>query len=354
LGFTLIELLVVIAIIAILIALLLPAVQQAREAARRTQCRNNMKQIGLALHNYESAYKFFPQSAQNGANVRDIPGPAPFNGYASYMTPNCLAWRVMILPYLEQEALYNLFNMRGFQYGWAPINPSDICLTPIPGFYCPSDPTDQGGTFTPGGAPGGRTGSHGTNYSSMRCIARQSADKQSYASVDTSGTNTRPFKVTKNYQGNGGLPLQNLKFRDYTDGMSSTIIVTEKFRGKTFVTKRGTFTGVDSFDPNGAWTTGPFQNYTGNMCYFWAWENATCPNSAIRVPNDPRQDEITYMDNGAVSFSTISGASSPHVGGVFVLRGDAGVSFVSSNVSLTVWRATCTFSGGETSTLELN
>ena len=99
-GFTLIELLVVIAIIAILIALLLPAVQQAREAARRTQCKNNMKQLGLALHNYHDVYNAFPSgwiAVDNGVQ-------------SAHDGLNGAGWGTMILPYLEQSALYNQFN----------------------------------------------------------------------------------------------------------------------------------------------------------------------------------------------------------------------------------------------------
>jgi len=99
-GFTLIELLVVIAIIAVLIALLLPAVQQAREAARRTQCRNNMHQIGLALHNYHDAHGCFP-SGMVGILAKDGVGP-------TYMQLH--SWQVMLLPYLDESALYNAYN----------------------------------------------------------------------------------------------------------------------------------------------------------------------------------------------------------------------------------------------------
>src|SRR5882757_8514625 len=108
-GFTLIELLVVIAIIAVLIALLLPAVQQAREAARRTQCKNNMKQLGLALHNYESSVTMFPPNLVPGVN---------FN----YSAGN---WGVLayLSPYLDQSAVYNLMNLNAQTYAaTAPYN----------------------------------------------------------------------------------------------------------------------------------------------------------------------------------------------------------------------------------------
>jgi len=97
-AFTLIELLVVIAIIAILIALLLPAVQQAREAARRTQCKNNLKQMGLALHNYHDVYDRFP----NASMAADTPQP----GCSGWVLSRGWSWRVAILPYVEQANLY--------------------------------------------------------------------------------------------------------------------------------------------------------------------------------------------------------------------------------------------------------
>src|SRR5690242_1917599 len=109
-GFTLIELLVVIAIIAILIALLLPAVQQAREAARRTQCKNNLKQLGLALNNYETTHKGIPQSTPvmtgNGG------GATYGSGGASTAAPRTdWTWSAMLLPYIEQAPLYNTMNV---------------------------------------------------------------------------------------------------------------------------------------------------------------------------------------------------------------------------------------------------
>src|SRR6187200_2395721 len=113
-GFTLIELLVVIAIIAILIALLLPAVQQAREAARRTQCKNNLKQIGLALHNYHDTYMLFP-----AAHLDDLQGKPK------------LSWRVSILPYMDEAPRFNRYN---FSDTWDGASNAAL-LAPAPRTY---------------------------------------------------------------------------------------------------------------------------------------------------------------------------------------------------------------------------
>ena len=129
-GFTLIELLVVIAIIAILIALLLPAVQQAREAARRTQCKNNLKQFGLALHNYEGAFGVFPMT--NAQNYR--PNTQGFSAQAR------------LLPYMEQANLQNLldFTDYGFSGPFSALVPNPrfaaAFATPLQVMLCPSDP----------------------------------------------------------------------------------------------------------------------------------------------------------------------------------------------------------------------
>ncbi len=129
-AFTLIELLVVIAIIALLIALLLPAVQQAREAARRTQCRNNLKQIGLALHNYESAHNSFPPGW-----LWSAPGTVGSGGQGA-------TWCIFVLPYLEQSSLYNRLNFQQRLHD----NPAPYYVLtaydPV-AFSCPSSPRDS-------------------------------------------------------------------------------------------------------------------------------------------------------------------------------------------------------------------
>ena len=130
-GFTLIELLVVIAIIAILIALLLPAVQQAREAARRTQCKNNLKQIGLALHNYHDVNRAFP------------PGWVPqlsSTGAVSNTRRSSWAWSVFILPYIDQAPLFNQLTQTPVPvYPNFPVLPGDDLDRNLAAFTCPSD-----------------------------------------------------------------------------------------------------------------------------------------------------------------------------------------------------------------------
>ncbi|MFM7869824.1 MAG: DUF1559 domain-containing protein, partial [Planctomycetaceae bacterium] len=144
-GFTLIELLVVIAIIAILIALLLPAVQQAREAARRTQCKNNLKQIGLALHNYHDTHGRFPPTqimvAYMGANNTN---PQPRNH----------TWVSLVLPYLEQATLYSSINFSAAMHlngVYQTLSTGETIVSrKLPVLQCPSDPGFGGGISTHG------------------------------------------------------------------------------------------------------------------------------------------------------------------------------------------------------------
>src|SRR5438552_12589456 len=132
-AFTLIELLVVVAIIGMLVALLLPAVQQAREAARRTQCKNNLKQIGLALHNYHDSHLTFPPAYLVQPNVDAIMGTPNANG-DNGPGYTCL---FMLLPYLEQSNLYNAFNINLPSWHAANAKPA---LTPLSVYRCPTDP----------------------------------------------------------------------------------------------------------------------------------------------------------------------------------------------------------------------
>jgi len=161
-GFTLIELLVVIAIIAVLIGLLLPAVQAAREAARRAQCVNNMKQIGLALHNYHDVHNSFP------------PGAITFGGDPWNALSNQLNWRALILPQMEANNVYNSvnFNIQTTGDTGAGRNPGAMYtawMTVNNTWLCPSDGKNGNGMMPWGGSP---TAPNWINASSPRAIPR--------------------------------------------------------------------------------------------------------------------------------------------------------------------------------------
>ena len=142
-GFTLIELLVVIAIIAVLIALLLPAVQAAREAARRSQCVNNLKQIALAMQNYHSSINSFPPGGTNTSNVETPGSTGAWGNWSAFS---------MMMPYLEQQAVYNAYNFmvtnQGYGSGIDGMINSTATSTTINAFLCPSSPRLNGGNWT--------------------------------------------------------------------------------------------------------------------------------------------------------------------------------------------------------------
>ena len=196
-AFTLIELLVVIAIIAILVALLLPAVQSAREAARRSQCKNNLKQLGLALHNYHDSFNVLPANrmSRNGdprGGGFQVTGGTPHPGTGNAPRYATLGWTAMILPYIDQENLYNTIDMNGNPGvpAWesiignnAPASNVAARRTIIPGLLCPSNPQtplvrNQSGFADSwnNGLDGGRTdyvGSMGFSHSGHRDCPHQ-------------------------------------------------------------------------------------------------------------------------------------------------------------------------------------
>ena len=283
-GFTLIELLVVIAIIAILIALLLPAVQQAREAARRTQCRNNLKQIGLALHNYHDTHNVLP--------------PGYVQVYPS--ARNEATWVAFILPGLDQANRYNSFD---FNACWGCTGPTSQNFpgqsAPLPAFLCPSD------TQAP--------------------AAYDTYARGNYGASNGIGPLTSVPGYTVNPRGELGIFNGNsrVRFADIRDGTSNTAAVSEL---RTYAKSTTDFRGV-MFYPEGPFT---HHNYT--------------PNS--RIPDQTRTGWCTGTIDppctGAYAAfndrNMIYSARSLHTGGVHTLLADGSVRFVSENLNLQTWQ----------------
>ncbi len=297
-GFTLIELLVVIAIIAVLIALLLPAVQQAREAARRSQCRNNLKQIGLALHNYHDAMSMFPIGTRHS-----------FWGTA----PN---WRVPVLPYMDQAPLYNKLSFGASFLGTSGSSNPNYALSGIllPAFMCPSNtmPNPQDSTNT-------------SNF-----------QVHDYIGIAGSTTDTRAGMThVPAYGGtitrNGMLiPNQAVNVRDCTDGTSNTLIVSEisaliangDYRSRYY----GGWGGA-AFDDAGTGGA-PINQWTPASCANCFMTGVTAIRYAINSKSPGTGANCPYCCNLILT--------SNHVGGVHVLLSDGAVRFVSENINATV------------------
>jgi prepilin-type N-terminal cleavage/methylation domain-containing protein len=297
-GFTLIELLVVIAIIAILIALLLPAVQQAREAARRTQCKNNMKQIGLAIHNYHDTFDSFP-----------------VGNYPNY-TGN---WRIGILPYIDQSTMFNRitftpnpadFNAWGGTFG---INAPVFRGTLVPAFNCPSSTLPRNSTLG--------TMNNFDNAQTMDYVGiAGGVDELAPNRWDPSGLGLCTDVV---YSGrmchNGLLPaLRHKKMRDATDGSSNTMLVGEQ---------SGMLGGTDvRANYWGGWggtslERTPFPGVTG--CEIVT--GITTVRYQINATSAPSGNQPWYLNTVMNSF---------HTGGCHALLGDGSVRFLSQNMNL--------------------
>ena len=236
-GFTLVELLVVITIIGILIALLLPAVQAAREAARRMQCGNNFKQVGLALHNYHAAKGCFP--------------PGMFQASSSYPTaPGYFGWSVYLLPCVEQQAVYDMFTFGQYPptYYFSPINNANASSTRISAYLCPTDPA--AGEIEPG--CGALTDMCGVADSNDQTIGTYTTIKEF------------PAYVNGIFGANGCCRLD-----DITDGTSNTLMVGE-VTGAGVGTNYGHFWSSANLLDTRDGINGPFTAVGGTYSTAWA------------------------------------------------------------------------------------
>lgn len=300
-GFTLIELLVVIAIIAILIALLLPAVQQAREAARRSQCKNNMKQLGLALHNYHDTHSRFPPA---GIHNRDGHGAS---ATSSSWGPS---WVTLSLSYFDQANLYNTYEF--FQSRARDgVNNRLVVGTEIATLKCPSD----GGDKVPysNSTPFAR-GNYGVNCGAGNAFSRSNFDIK---------RERGPFSFARHY----GARIQDLE-----DGTSNTLLLAELLSGE----RSGDVRGAWGY-PTGVYIAGSQPHYTEPRIRLRPNGNAL-DNDMRDLPANCSADaddrNLRCTGGGSRSVQT---ARSKHIGGVQVCMGDGSVRFVSENVDFDTW-----------------
>jgi len=296
-GFTLIELLVVIAIIAVLIALLLPAVQQAREAARRSQCKNNLKQMGLALHNYAESHGVFPPGGMSGVAI----------GGGGTSAGNELSFLAMLLPFIDQAPLYNTinFNLKGY------ANHYPIAVNRIPGYLCPSSNQEHG-------LGGDETLSNGQKtytthyYGVMGPLGTSTLTGQTYRSTATT------YGAVA-LQGMLGLDTKT-SFRDMSDGSSNTFLC-----GEISFREAGMYR---------SWTRG---GWAGNGTV----ASAKGISSSINKLKMSSVSEFNYVSFG-----------SEHTGGAHFTMGDGSVKFVSENIDLGVYKAAASRDGGEIANID--
>jgi prepilin-type N-terminal cleavage/methylation domain-containing protein/prepilin-type processing-associated H-X9-DG protein len=352
-GFTLIELLVVIAIIGLLIALLLPAVQQAREAARRTQCKNNLKQIGLALHNYhDKTSNTFPCGYIGQTN---IPGPtqgqlANFSGWG---------WMAMLLPEFDQAGLYNQLSstavLPNFSSGvitvfTSPISPGTV-TTVIPGLRCPTDIGDALMSSTDNGVGGspfpvyyGRSNyfgvcgtdpawvNAGTTYNPTAIDPSMATDSLAASASPVSGfaIGAMPFYAgptvqtyqlalsvyTENYGGTFGINSK-VGLNRLTDGSSNVIVAGERYSP---LEANGEAGNTKWFGP-GTWVGVPNNHYHG-------------PTMVMGEATNP----INYNFNGKSVRPQSTGFGSLHTGGCHFLFGDGSVRFLNQSLNVVTLR----------------
>jgi prepilin-type N-terminal cleavage/methylation domain-containing protein/prepilin-type processing-associated H-X9-DG protein len=327
-GFTLIELLVVIAIIGVLIALLLPAVQAAREAARRAQCVNNLKQLGIAIHNYVDLHRVIPPGRIWRAGPPGPSFPTIFSG-----TPNT-TWFELMLPQIEQGVLANAFNFdlgaEGFPGpGLAPaagfFANSTVSGTRISTFQCPSD-RQLMFQITPQYVGGLLSGPRLT--------------KGNYA-VSWGNTNWRQRVIgTQEYMKSAFGHDMSVSLAAIKDGTSNTVFTAEVLQAQLFDVRGVMWSSV----PGGGsfmtrFTPNKFQDYLNLV------NGGDFLNQPIFCVSEPVQQ--LPCTGTAGDSEAFAGARSRHPGGVNVLAGDGSVKFIKNSISHPIWIALNTIGSGE-------
>jgi prepilin-type N-terminal cleavage/methylation domain-containing protein len=318
-GVTLIELLVVIGIIGMLVALLLPAIQRARESARRSQCQNNLKQLGLAVLGSAESLGTFPMGAQTWL---DNPGPT-VNGI-TYGNRRW-SWFVYVLPYAGEQALYDRQWNHYQSSNWQSF-PSNSSLsynalpnktTPVAGFMCPSDPTNPKLHSQDGPSSGNDQGFHG-NY--VLCAGNTAFGTTSTNSAQLNGIS---------------FPLSAVRFAHVRDGLSNTLAASE-----IMLIPEPVGGGGAAIDIRG--------RYHNNM-------HGGCNVSTLNPPNTTVSDRLPYCTNtrplapclGGSGINHVISARSHHTGGVNAMLADGATRFVSDDVDPRVWQAAGSRNGRE-------
>jgi prepilin-type N-terminal cleavage/methylation domain-containing protein/prepilin-type processing-associated H-X9-DG protein len=315
-GFTLVELLVVIAIIGILVALLLPAVQAAREAARRTQCVNNLKQIGIAVHNYHDTFKTLPPGHINcGTFPNKCTGGVNITG--TWLT----MWSISILPFMEQTPLFDKYD--GNLRNWDPVN-VPVLQTFMPAYICPSDVNTRT-LQAPASGPGSGVQYAPGSYAAMSGVTVGAGTQNWDEGNPAPGTNRGAFHVL--YPTGTGIE----RLADVIDGTSNTLFLGE--RHTTTQNNRRIFWAY----PYSAYSTGSI--HLGSP-------------TAFGVPDYSKCFAIPPAGAGANSNDCKRTFASLHPGGVNFLMGDASVNFVTVTINRTILAGLATIQGSEAVQLE--